>query len=167
MIPFLSAHCPQGAGTALVASPTNRPCALGVLQCGQALALCFLAKRGSASDEWRLEGESVVRVGRVARFALGELKRSVLQRLRLWHKGRRRAVTKREIVGDEPVFEGTRVSVFHVGELVKKGIPIAELREDFPRLNDEDFELAAMYHELGRPPGRSRKQVDLGRGSDR
>lgn len=126
-----------------------------------------LTGHGTASDDWRLEGESVVRAGRVeARFALSELKRSILHRLRLWRRGRRRVVTHPEILGGEPVFEGTRLSVFHVGELVKKGTPLAELREDFPRLNEEDFEIAAIYHELGRPPGRPRKQLELRRGFD-
>ncbi|MBI4814869.1 MAG: DUF433 domain-containing protein [Deltaproteobacteria bacterium] len=37
-------------------------------------------------------------------------------------------------LGGEPVFVGTRVSVRRVGMLLLRGVPMVQMREDFPRL---------------------------------
>ncbi|MBX3186155.1 MAG: DUF433 domain-containing protein [Labilithrix sp.] len=60
-----------------------------------------------------------------------------------------------KILGGEPVFPRSRTSVRHVGGLLLRGVPEDELREDYPHLKSEDFELAKLYAKayprMGRP----------------
>lgn len=107
---------------------------------------------------WRREGTRLILEGRVpVVLALSALDRAVDDRLKLFARGKRRIVSAPDVLGGEPVFEGTRVSVRHVGELAKKGVPLATLLEDFPRLSEPDVEFARIFVELGRPPGRPRR----------
>jgi uncharacterized protein (DUF433 family) len=90
-----------------------------------------------------------------ARQAFAEAMRKV----RLFVHGKRRLESRPDVLGGEPVFKGTRIAVRHVGELVKKGVPRSELKEDFPHLGDEDLTFAALFASLPRPPGRPRKAL--------
>ena len=72
-------------------------------------------------------------------------------------KGKSRVVSRDDILGGEPVFAGTRVSIRHVGALVKKGVEPAQLTEDFPVLSRDDFAFAVQFLELGPAPGRPKK----------
>jgi len=83
----------------------------------------------------------------------------VVKNVRLFVHGKRRLESRPDVLGGEPVFKGTRIAVRHVGELVKKGVPRSELKEDFPHLNDEDLTFAALFASLPRPPGRPRKAL--------
>ncbi len=78
-----------------------------------------------------------------------EVARSVRARLKLFESGKKRVVSRADTLGGEPVFEGTRVSVRHVGELVKKGVPLETLHEDFPKLSGSDFAFARIFVDLG------------------
>jgi uncharacterized protein (DUF433 family) len=66
---------------------------------------------------------------------------------------RRRVVVDPTILGGEPVFKGSRLSVRHIG-----GVPAGEhpnVLEDYPYLSKEDIHFAAIYSRayprLGRP----------------
>ncbi|RKH52472.1 DUF433 domain-containing protein [Corallococcus sp. AB049A] len=82
-----------------------------------------------------------------------------VKKVRLFVHGKRRIESRPDILGGEPVFKGTRIAVRHVGDLLLKGVPRAEVREDFPRLDDEDLTFAALFAQLPRPPGRPRKAL--------
>jgi uncharacterized protein (DUF433 family) len=82
-----------------------------------------------------------------------------MRNVRLFVHGKRRLVSRPDVLGGEPVFKGTRIAARHVGDLVKKGVPHSELKEDFPFLNDEDLTFAALFASLPRPPGRPRKAL--------
>ncbi|MBZ4375369.1 DUF433 domain-containing protein [Corallococcus sp. AS-1-6] len=82
-----------------------------------------------------------------------------VKKVRLFIHGKRRIESRPDILGGEPVFKGTRIAVRHVGDLLLKGVPRAEVREDFPRLDDEDLTFAALFAQLPRPPGRPRKSL--------
>lgn len=60
-----------------------------------------------------------------------------------------------KILGGEPVFPRSRTAVRHIGGLLLRGVPEDELREDYPHLKSEDFELAKLYAKaypkMGRP----------------
>lgn len=62
------------------------------------------------------------------------------------------------IMGGEVTFPGKRLTVRHVGELVRRGAA-KELREDYPYLSAQDLELARLYVDAyprrGRPAKRS------------
>jgi uncharacterized protein (DUF433 family) len=118
----------------------------------------LIAGRKSRRGHWRREAHRLVLAGGVpVELPTDELARRVAARVRLFLRGRRRVVSRLEILGGEPVFEGTRVSVRDLGERVKKGEPTRDLLEDFPGLDADDLEFARMFAELGRAPGRPRK----------
>jgi uncharacterized protein (DUF433 family) len=118
----------------------------------------LIARRKDRRGHWRREPHRLVLTGGVAvELPIDDILRRVLARVRLFLRGRRRVVSRPEILGGEPVFEGTRISVRHVGERVKNGEPTRDLREDFPALGADDLEFARMFVELGRSPGRPRK----------
>jgi uncharacterized protein (DUF433 family) len=118
----------------------------------------LITHRRSRKGHWKREGSRLILEGRVpVVLSLSGLDRVVDERLKLFARGKRRIVSKRDVLGGEPVFEGTRVSVRHVGELAKKGVPLSALREDFPNLSEPDIEFARIFAALGRPPGRPRK----------
>ena len=91
--------------------------------------------------------------------------RRVDERIRTFLRGRSRAVSRAEVLGGEPVFEGTRISVRFVGERAKRE-PVEALLEDYPALSTEDIEFARMFVALGRPPGRPRKKPRFVRGDE-
>ncbi len=112
------------------------------------------AKHGN----WTREASRLVRGGTVPiEVSTSDLGRTVAERLRLFSRGMKRVVATTEILGGEPVFKGTRVSVRHVGLLAKRDVPMPELREDFPSLSEDDIAFARLFVELGRAPGRPRK----------
>jgi uncharacterized protein (DUF433 family) len=94
-----------------------------------------------------------------------ELVKRVDERIQTLLRGRSRAVSRPEVLGGEPVFEGTRVSVRFVGERAKREPPVT-LLEDYPALRSEDVEFARMFVTLGRPPGRPRKKPRFVRGGE-
>jgi uncharacterized protein (DUF433 family) len=107
---------------------------------------------------WRRQGSRLILEGRVpVVLSFSALHKAVFDRLKLFLSGKHRVVSTRDVLGGEPVFEGTRISVQHVGELARKGVALATLLEDFPRLSAADIEFACIYVELGRRPGRPRK----------
>lgn len=59
------------------------------------------------------------------------------------------------ILGGEPVFPKSRISVRRVGGLVLRGVDESEIRGDYPDLTREDLELAKLfvlaYPKKGRP----------------
>jgi uncharacterized protein (DUF433 family) len=88
---------------------------------------------------------------------LGETTRESAARLRLFERGRKRVVSRPDVLGGEPVFAGTRLSVRHVGALARKSDAPEVILEDFPALTAADVAFARIFVELGRPPGRPRR----------
>ena len=50
-----------------------------------------------------------------------------------------------DVLGGEPVFANTRLSVAHVGKMVEGGEPIANIIEDYPYLTVQDVEAARVH----------------------
>lgn len=65
-----------------------------------------------------------------------------LERFMAWKS--RRVVSNPKILGGEPVFSKSRLSVRHIGALVMNG-GTDEIREDYPYLSEEDIEFAKLY----------------------
>jgi uncharacterized protein (DUF433 family) len=76
-------------------------------------------------------------------------------RLDLYRRGLERLEENEEVLGGEPVFKGTRLSVRHIGRMRAKGEPVERIIEDYPYLSAEDVEFARLYAEahpiVGRP----------------
>jgi uncharacterized protein (DUF433 family)/DNA-binding transcriptional MerR regulator len=122
----------------------------------------LITRKKTEQGPWRRKTDRLMLTGRVpTEFRTAELARELAERLKLFLQGRLRVVSRPEVLGGEPVFEGTRISVRHVGQLMKKGVPESELLEDFPALSKQDLEFSRMFVALGRPPGRPRKLKTL------
>ena len=63
----------------------------------------------------------------------------------LYKKGLARIVSDKKILGGEPVFQGTRLSVRHIGGMRLNGEPTERILGDYPDLSAEDVEFAALY----------------------
>jgi uncharacterized protein (DUF433 family) len=74
----------------------------------------------------------------------------------LYKNGLAKIVSDKKILGGEPVFRGTRLSVRHVGGMRLNGEPMERILEDYPDLSAEDIEFAALYTAANPAAGRTR-----------
>ncbi len=97
---------------------------------------------------------------RVAWSAILELKlvpvaEFVGDRIKHFESWKAKLVEDDRILGGEPVFPKSRLAVRNIGKQVLEGVPVHELREDYPYLRDQDIEFAKLYTlaypKLGRP----------------
>jgi len=113
-----------------------------------------LAGTGKAGH-WRDEG-GVLRAG-VLLLDVAKTRVDLDSALRAYEAGRRRIVTDPNILGGEPVFAGTRISVRHIGGLVRRGIPASDIASDYPALGEMDLAFAEIFVRMKPAPGRPRK----------
>jgi uncharacterized protein (DUF433 family) len=125
----------------------------------------LLAANKERAGRWRREPHRLVLDGDVpVVLHIDDLVKRVEERVGTFLRGRDRVVSRPEVLGGEPVFDGTRISVRFVGERARKGEAVKALLEDYPALEAADVEFARMYVALGRPPGRPRKKPRFVRG---
>jgi uncharacterized protein (DUF433 family) len=79
--------------------------------------------------------------------------------LATYRRGIKRIISDPEIMAGEPVFAGTRIPLAHISGLFAKGVPRAEIVEDYPALNRADLDFAAIHSKMKRNPGRPRKPL--------
>lgn len=115
---------------------------------------------------WSLRGADLVyRPGeKNVSFPCKHFQQMIARNLATYRWGKNRIVSSPEILGGEPVFQGTRISLAHVAELYRKGVSDQEISEDFPRLRSRDRAYARLVSRLGEKPGRPRKRLALQRG---
>jgi uncharacterized protein (DUF433 family) len=93
--------------------------------------------------------------GGFLRVDLREPRRELATAIRALRRARRLVVSDPDIMGGEPVFRGTRVSVHQIASLLGQGSTVEELLAGFPRLTEEMVRLAPLFaaaHPLrGRP----------------
>ena len=126
----------------------------------RALYDLVVGRKKRSTSGWKLIDPDTLELGKnqlrmSVDFSL--IRRDLTRRLALLAKREERIVSSPETLGGTPVFVGTRVSVAHVGALMLRGVPMAQMKEDFPRLKEEDFELAHLLARIGPPPGRPRR----------
>ncbi|MGB8932081.1 MAG: DUF433 domain-containing protein [Anaeromyxobacteraceae bacterium] len=125
----------------------------------------LLAADKERAGRWRREPHRLVLDGDVpVVLPTDDLVKRVEERVGTFLRGRERVVSRPEVLGGEPVFDGTRISVRFVGERARKGESVKELLDDYPALESADVEFARMYVALGPPPGRPRKKPRFVRG---
>jgi len=125
----------------------------------------LLGDNKARTGRWRREAHRLVLEGDLPVFLpTDELVKKVERRVGTFLRGRGRVISRPELLGGEPVFDGTRISVRFVGERARNGESTAALLEDYPALSAEDVEFARMFVALGRPPGRPRKKLRFVRG---
>jgi uncharacterized protein (DUF433 family) len=96
-----------------------------------------------------------VDLGPVLEMKLGRVADEVRERLARFETWKKELVIDENILGGEPVFQKSRLAVRQVGGMLLRGATLAELREDYPYLKDEDVEFAPVfvraYPRMGRP----------------
>lgn len=92
---------------------------------------------------------------------LGPLERAVAEGRRVYEAGRRRIESRPEVMDGEPVFAGTRIPLERVAAHFRREIPREEIKEDFPRLSDDELAYAQLVARIKRDPGRPRRAVEL------
>lgn len=88
------------------------------------------------------------------------------ERLALYRRGLKRIESRKDVLSGEPVFCGTRLSVRHIGGMALNGVPVAEIREDYPYLSGDDIAFAAIYARMKPAPGRPAKPIRIVRTTD-
>ena len=89
---------------------------------------------------------------------LREPRRELATSLRALRRAREVVISDPDIMGGDPVFRGTRVSVHLIATLLGQGSTEAELLEDYPRLTAEMVRLAPNYAAAYPLRGRPRAQ---------
>jgi uncharacterized protein (DUF433 family) len=82
----------------------------------------------------------------------------VRERLQVLQRFKERVEVNPEVRAGEPVFSGTRVPVHAIARKIELGSSLEELREDYPQLEEGDFDLAVHYAKLH--PRRGRPRID-------
>lgn len=93
--------------------------------------------------------------------------RNVEERLNLLFSMQERVEVDPEIRGGQPVFRGTRIPIHGIARKLALGSTTEELLEDYPKLTEDDLELATSYAELYPRRGRPRtEEMRRGRKSE-
>jgi uncharacterized protein (DUF433 family) len=96
-----------------------------------------------------------VEVSEVLALRIGALVRELLDRTQRFERWKGKLTTDPDIMGGEPVFPGTRLTVRRVGGMLERGEDPSAILEDYPHLTGEDLELARLYvrayPRVGRP----------------
>jgi uncharacterized protein (DUF433 family) len=123
----------------------------------------LITHRCSRAGRWRMDDCTLVSdsEGVEVRVELKSLRQVLARHLLLFRFGRRRIVTDPEIVGGEPLFAGTRIPLSHITGLIVKGVPMAEIAEDYSTLSLRDLEYAALVAPMRPNPGRPRRPLTL------
>lgn len=123
----------------------------------------LIDRRQERAGNWRREGYHLIAEGSDADLQIlidtTRARAALRQRLLAYARGRRRIVQHDAVLGGEPVFAGTRIPLAHIVGLLRKGVPVAELREDYPALSDEDLLYASIVARMGPDPGRPRERL--------
>jgi uncharacterized protein (DUF433 family) len=91
----------------------------------------------------------------VLKLRLGPTIRQLRRKLERFTSWKRKLAVNPKILGGEPVFRNSRLSVRSIGGLLDRGASPESIREDYPYLDYEDLEFARIfaraYPRVGRP----------------
>ena len=129
----------------------------------------ILARGSRKAARWSRAGADLVYRSGEMQVLVGckPFRKTVARNLAAFRWGKRRIISSPEILGGEPVFRGTRISLQHVASLFGKGVSGKEITEDFPTLSARDLEYARLFSRFGARPGRPRKRLVFLRKQDR
>jgi uncharacterized protein (DUF433 family) len=115
----------------------------------------------TAHDAYRLlkraqeAGEpSMISIGELVRIDTGKALADVRRRMALYERARERIVSDPEIMGGTPTIRGTRITAQSVLGRIAAGDTIESILEDYPYLDRETVEAAAVYASANPPRGR-------------
>jgi uncharacterized protein (DUF433 family) len=122
-------------------------------------------QRGDRSGRWRrANADFTLTHGLLSlKVDVRRLRDGLARDIAIYRRGRRRIVSDPEILVGEPVFAGTRIPLAHIVGLIARGVPLNEIREDYPSLHPFDLAFAAIHAKMKRSPGRPRKTLEIRR----
>ena len=122
-----------------------------------------ITHREPVAGQWRLRDRELTatRGGVVLRVDVEPVLTTLVERLRAFRNGRRRVIRDPAILSGEPVFRGTRIPLAHIAGLIRRGVSMVEIREDYPSLSEEDLAYAELVARMKPDPGRPRKALRL------
>ena len=125
----------------------------------------LVLRQTKSAGRWHSEGpDFILKSGDlVLHLEVKQLRNLLAHNLVTYQRGRRRVLSNPDILGGEPVFEGTRIPLAHVAALVRKGVDATEILEDYPALSARDLAYAAIRAKMKAPPGRPRNPLELRR----
>ena len=129
---------------------------------GDKQALCDIIEGKQASSGRWYWGNGVLVTrseGVEVRVDLRDLGQALVDRLRIFHYGRRRISSSPDVLSGEPVFAGTRIPLSNITALFAKKVPIDEIKEDYPALSADELRYAALVAGMKPNPGRPRKHL--------
>jgi uncharacterized protein (DUF433 family) len=94
----------------------------------------------------------------VVEVSFGRIWEDVDRRLSQLKEAQELVVEDPEILSGTPVIRGTRIPVYDVASLVDAGTPIAEIKEMYPRLKQEQYALASLYAKANPQRGRPKRR---------
>lgn len=97
----------------------------------------------------------LVHISDVLVLRIGSVIKALVERTQRFERWKATLVTDQEIMGGEPVFPNSRLTVRRVGGMLENGESPEAILEDYPYLAEEDLELARLYvrayPRVGRP----------------
>jgi uncharacterized protein (DUF433 family) len=98
-----------------------------------------------------------VEVSPVLELKLSKVAKEVADTFDRFQAWKKKIVVNPKILGGEPVFPDSRLSVRHIGALVMND-GLEEIREDYPYLKEQDIEFAKLYTQAYPKRGRPRER---------
>ena len=134
------------AGTAEL-SPSTRAKAYRLLTASRPRAWARLHKDAKARSAWvnRVNREWSKSVNALFAMNWEALIEEVGSRIHRYREGLARIGEDDAILGGEPVFNGTRLAVRHIGGMCARGEPPEQILADYPELTADDVEFARLY----------------------
>jgi len=102
----------------------------------------------------RAQDSGEVSIGGLVRIDTGKALADVRRRMALYERARERIVSDPDIMGGTPTIRGTRITAQSVLGRVAAGDTIDSILEDYPYLDRETVEGAAVYATANPPRGR-------------
>jgi len=87
-------------------------------------------------------------------------------RVDLYAAGLARIEEREGVLGGEPVFKGTRLSVRHIGKMYYDGETVENIVEDYPYLRENDVRFAELFFRAHPVQGRPPMSQEAGRARD-
>jgi uncharacterized protein (DUF433 family) len=98
-------------------------------------------------------------LGDCVRIDTGKALADVRRRMALYDHARERVVSDPDTMGGSPTIRGTRITAHSLLGRIEAGDTIDSILEDYPYLDQETIEAAAVYAKAnpprGRPPGKT------------
>jgi uncharacterized protein (DUF433 family) len=117
----------------------------------------------SPADAYRLLNQSELSpmdmtgdliIGDLVRIDAGKALGPARQRMRLYERARDLIVSDPDIMGGTPVIRGTRITAQAILGRINAGDSICSILEEYPYLDQETVEAAALYAKANPPRGR-------------